>query len=256
MRASARHAPPTRYRSLPAASPSHGTVCRSASAIARARTGSPPERSVSRITPSFSVCDGPRVPVDQPHDLQRAAADIRQHAIGRRDAAQHAVGGVGGLLDTRQDMDRHAGHPLPQRRDKGRSVGGITHRRGRQHLERLARPSPAPPRGSGASPSVPAPCPRSFSRPVACMPRPSRSTAFSLKIGMGLRVWPSINHQSNGVGPKIDNTATRQWCMRAQRASISPGVSRSWRRRIGTGAATAGPCNADPRPDNDGLVMK
>jgi len=62
IRASARQAPPTKYKSLPTAWPSHGTVCKSASAIARARTGSPPERSASRITPSFSVCDGPRVP--------------------------------------------------------------------------------------------------------------------------------------------------------------------------------------------------
>jgi hypothetical protein len=62
MRASARQAPPTRYRSRPTPSLNQGTAARSASAMARARIGSPPDRSDRRITPSRSVWEAPRVP--------------------------------------------------------------------------------------------------------------------------------------------------------------------------------------------------
>ena len=37
-----------------------------------------------------AVCDAPRTPASQPHQFQRAAADIGQDAVGGGDAAQHA----------------------------------------------------------------------------------------------------------------------------------------------------------------------
>ncbi len=138
-----------RARRLPR---SQGTAAMSASAMARARTGSSPDRSASRITPSGSVCDGPRRPAFQPHHLQRAAADIGQDAVGIGNAAQHALGAENSASSSPLiSRDRHARQAGLQAVDEIRPVLRVTHRRGRQHLERRRRPSRAPPRDSGAS---------------------------------------------------------------------------------------------------------
>ena len=101
-------------------SDSHGTSARSASAMARARTGSLPARSARRMTPSASGLRGAALARCQAHQFQRAAADIGQHAVGGGDAAQQAerrdsaASSVAG-----QDVDRHVRHARLQLVDEG-----------------------------------------------------------------------------------------------------------------------------------------
>ena len=117
---------------------SQGTSARSASAMARARTGSLPARSASRITPSGSVCDAPRSPAIQPHQLQRAAADIGQDAVGgrecrtarpRRSSAASSAPDSMRIGTPGRRAAAPATKPAPLRR--------VAHRGGGQHLERV-----------------------------------------------------------------------------------------------------------------------
>ena len=97
--------------------------------------------------------------------------------------------------------------------------------------------------------------PSSFSRPVACRPRPRRSTAFSLKIATGLRHAPLVDDEAHGVRSKIDHGAARHVGRRLEwHGSVLVHAIRA--AMIGERRGNAGPCNAEPRPESDGLVMK
>ena len=129
-----------------------------ASAIAARSRGSPPERSASRMTPSGRVGCRARRAVVEPHEFQRAAADIGQQAVRLGNAAQHALGrssassapdrmriGTSGMraLQRVDEVRRRCARRAPRRWPAPRTA---------------RRPSRARRRDSGASRSSPAPC--------------------------------------------------------------------------------------------------
>ena len=189
--------------------------------MARARIGSLPERSASRITPSRRVCDSPRRAGGQAHHLQRAAADIGQDAVGGGDAAQHALGGVFGLLQARQDADRHAGHAGFQGGDEIRAVLRVAHRGGGEHFERIGAHRArhrvvAVQHGEGL-------------RHAFLVQPPGRRQAAAqaqhrLLIEDAERVAAVSleHHQADRVGPEIDHAAARQVGRRRIRHAVGP----------------------------------
>jgi hypothetical protein len=147
-------------------------------------------------------------PGHQPHHLQRTAADIRQHPVRRRNAAQHPVGRIGGFLDTGQDVDRHVRHSLPQRCHEGWAVIGVAHRRGGQHLERLGthrtghRVITMHHRQREAHSLIIEPAGGFHS---AAQPQHRLLVEDRDRIaGVAL-----VHHQPDGIGPEIDDTAAR-----------------------------------------------
>ncbi len=105
--------------------------------MARARIGSLPARSASRITPRRQGLRLAALAGVEAHHFQRAAADIGEDAVGGGDAAEHPLGGVFGFLDAGQDTDRDAGQAGFQGGDEIRAVAGVAHGGGGEHLERL-----------------------------------------------------------------------------------------------------------------------
>ena len=218
MRASARHAPPTRYRSRPAASASHGTPASSASTMARARNRSPPDRSARRMTPRRSVAAAPRWPRSSRTSSSEPPPMSARIPSALGNAAQHAGGGQCRLLLAGRGCGsaRPAYVPARSPRSPGRSSASRT--AAVASTSNGLRPHGARDGAdSGSSPSAPAPLPSSFSRPVDCSPRPSRSTAFSLNIATGLRPRPSNTTRRTELEPR-STTAQRGRSAEACRA--------------------------------------
>ena len=77
----------------------------------------------------------------EPDQLERAAADIGQHAVGAGNAALQAGRRQPASSAPGQDADLGARHALLQGGDELRAVAGVAHRRRCQHLERVGAAS-------------------------------------------------------------------------------------------------------------------
>ena len=110
--------------------------------MARARTGSPPARSASRITPSRNVCAAPRCH----RPTAPAPAIRRRYRPGCRPPPGCRTARRRRRIRASSTPDRTrigtSGMRACRPATKSGAVRGIAHRRGRQHLERVGAHRP------------------------------------------------------------------------------------------------------------------
>ncbi len=210
---------------------------------------------------------GPRhAPALQPHQLERAAAKVAQHALGLRHAEQQPLGGKPRLLIAGEDAHRGARHARADAGDELRAVGRVAHGGRRQHLERrglhpLGEDLVA--RGDG----------QRLRRGLVVQPAGLVQAAAEAEHGLlvedGVRVAPraleddephrvgaEVHHAEAGLARRGGRRLARQHRREVHGGgqSCSTRLARGLRGARAGGAPGAFP--ALPRPDSEGFVMK
>jgi hypothetical protein len=156
----------------------------------------------------LDVCIVPaRVAPELARQAERAAADIGQNPVRRGNPAQQPFRRKPGFLGSRQHMDRHARHAPLQIGHEIPAIMGITHRRRRQHLERL-RPHGARHRviamqhGQRLAHAV------FIQKAGFLQPLPESQDRLLVENDRRIAAVPFIDNQTHGIGAKIDHAAS------------------------------------------------